>query len=131
MVGVVHGEILFTDCELSLQIAGEGDWLRDANVVGKRTLKHDEIIPVLFGKASAARNCYRELRLEFQNASGRQVDVVFRCYNDAVAFRYDVPQQGGMKSIVIADEGSSFGVAANPTAYIQVLEIFARRTNTL
>ena len=119
-----HGKALFTDCELSLQIASEGDWFRNTKLIGKRTEKRNETIPVFFGKSSSARNQYRELRLNFSGASGQKIDAVFRCYNDAIAFRYEIPQQGADGRIVIADEATSFGVAGNPTSYIQVLKDF-------
>ncbi len=119
-----HDKVLFTNCALSLQVAGQGDWFQTAHLIGKRTAKHSEAIPVLFGKSSSAHNDYRELRLNVSGAGGQKIDAVFRCYNDALAFRYEIPQQGADAHIVIADEGTSFGVAGNPTAYIQVLENF-------
>ncbi|MGZ4987927.1 MAG: glycoside hydrolase family 97 protein, partial [Limisphaerales bacterium] len=119
-----HGKVLFTNCDLSLRIAGDGDWFRNSRLIGKRTAKHSKIIPVHFGKSSSTQNHYEELRLNFISTAGHKIDAVFRCYNDAVAFRYEVPQQGTNAHIVIADEGTSFDVTGNPTAYIQVLENF-------
>src|SRR4051812_11274274 len=78
-----HGKVLFTNCDLSLEIAGHGDWFRNSRLIGKRTAKHSETIPVHFGKSSSAQNHYEELRLKFVSAGGQNVDAVFRCYNDA------------------------------------------------
>ena len=50
------------------------------------------------------------------------MDVVFRCYNDAIAFRYEVPKQAGMKRLTVTEEGTSFVPAGNPRAYVQYLE---------
>lgn len=116
--------VLFTNCDLSLEVAGHGDRFRNAQIVGTKTTTHRETVPVQFGKSSSARNDYQELRIHFRSASSQSVDAVFRCYNDAVAFRYEVAHQGGDERIVIADENTSFGVAGNPTSYIQVLENF-------
>ena len=48
--------------------------------------------------------------------------MVFRCYNDAIAFRYEVPKQAGMKRLTVTEEGTSFVPTGNPRAYVQYLE---------
>jgi alpha-glucosidase len=118
------GKELFTNCDLSLEISGKVDLFRSALLLGVERGKRDQTIPVLFGKSASARDHYNELRLKFIRGTGERIDAVFRCYDDALAFRYEVPQQLGTDRIVIADEATSFGVCGNPTAYIQVLENF-------
>ena len=50
------------------------------------------------------------------------MEVVFRCYNDAIALRYEVPKQAGMKRLTVTEEGTSFAPVGNPRAYVQYLE---------
>jgi alpha-glucosidase len=45
--------------------------------------------------------------------------VVFRCFNDSVALRYEI---GGKGKTVVSEEGTSFGFLSNPKAYYQTLE---------
>ena len=88
----------------------------------KQSRSSDEPIPVLFGKTAQADNRFRETRYILETSNHRRVDVVFRCYNDAVAFRYEVPKSKGATSITIRDETTSFRLEDNPTVYAQYLE---------
>jgi alpha-glucosidase len=48
--------------------------------------------------------------------------VVFRCYDDGIAFRYEVPKGPEEASITITEETTSFGLQGEPLAYAQYLE---------
>jgi alpha-glucosidase len=117
-----HGKPILTGCRLSLAVRGEGDLLAGARLVRRNTRVNNRRIRVLFGKASVAQDNYREARFSFESLQKKRLDVVFRCYNDAIAFRYEVPAQERLDEVVITEEGSSFALAGNPTAYLQILE---------
>ncbi len=46
----------------------------------------------------------------------------FRCFDDAVAFRYELPREKGVPRVVIEDETTRFSATAGTTAYFQSLE---------
>lgn len=117
-----HGKPALTHCRLSLEARGEGDLLAGVRVVRQRSRVNNRQVRVLFGKASVAQDNYREARFSFETPRKKRLEVVFRCYNDAIAFRYEVPAQEGLDEVVITEEGSSFTLAGNPTAYLQILE---------
>lgn len=120
----VGGKERLGPCRLGLTVKGFGDLFAGVRVLDQRRRTVDERIPVLFGKASEARNHFEELRLQLAGAGGMRVDVVFRCFDDAVAFRYEIPEQREWSSVTVADERSTFGVLDRPTAYVQYLENF-------
>lgn len=66
------------------------------------------------GQRSRVKNTYKELRLELleQSAGGRKFAVVFRAYNDGVAFRYELPASG-WGAFVMEKELSEFAFAGN------------------
>ena len=117
-----RGKPLLTDARLSLEIAGEGDLLAGARLQAVRQRTLNERVKVLFGKCDSARNRYRELRLSLESSRQRRFDVVFRCYDDAVAVRYEIPKNTREETLTVADEGTSFTLAGNPLAYVQYLE---------
>ncbi len=117
-----RGKPLFTDARLSLEVAGEGDLLVSARQRQAEQRTTNEQVKILFGKADKARNHYRELRLSLETPHKRRFDVVFRCYDDAIALRYEIPKSGNKEPLTIADEGTSFTLAGNPLAYVQYLE---------
>jgi len=54
-----------------------------------------------FGKRRQVRDQHNELRLVLrEKPGGRNFDVIFRAFNDGVAFRYVLPAQDGMKTFI-------------------------------
>lgn len=86
----------------------------------------DETYSVYPGKASRARDHYHEavITLEERNAPGRQLQVIFRAYDDGVAVRYRFPEQPGVRALTIAEERSTFEFAGEPWAYTLPLRSF-------
>ncbi len=117
-----RGRPLLNACRLSLEVSDGGDLLKGASPIAERRASANKRIPVLFGKADHAEDTYRELQLTFENPLHRRVTVEFRCYNDAVALRYEVPKQPGSDKLTVLDEGTSFTPAGDPMAYVQYLE---------
>jgi alpha-glucosidase len=121
--GRFHGERILTDCSLGLQTADSGELLAGARVLQRRTRAVERRIPVLFGKADYANETFREIRFVLINHEHRRVEVVFRCYDDAIAFRYELPTPA-KAPVTITDESTSFNLEGDPMAYVQYLENF-------
>ena len=116
------GRDLLDDCRLGLTVLGAGDLMEGALVTKVERSSHRETIRVLFGKSESASNDYEEMRVTVQNWSGAVATVVFRCFDDAVAFRYEAPAVGART--VVTEEQSSFKLVGNPKAHVQYLEHF-------
>jgi alpha-glucosidase len=113
---------IFRDCRLELDDAAHGGLLQGATLHRVQNSSHDGQVKVLFGKTVVARDRYRELRLSYENARNVKLDVVFRCFDDAIAFRYVLPKQRAMDWLVLADEATTFQIEGNPAIYTQHLE---------
>lgn len=118
------GKPILSHCELSLQTKDAGEWLAGAQVLNESRRSVNERVPVLFGRSSQADDRYNELHLALETAQHRRMDVYFRCYNDAIAFRYVLLASGPAEVAVITNEATSFQFAGNPMAYPQYLENF-------
>ncbi|HEY0866457.1 MAG TPA: glycoside hydrolase family 97 protein [Fimbriimonas sp.] len=116
------GEPLFEPSLLSLSVSGEGDLLEGAKLLGHEKASRHAKIAVLFGRNATAEDRYQELLLKYESRQGTLFNVVFRCYDDAIAFRYEIPSQKDRKQVTIADEGTTFALSGDPTAYVQYLE---------
>jgi alpha-glucosidase len=119
-----RGKELLTGCGLGLQTLDGGELMAGAKVVQERRRTVDERVPVLFGKSDHANDRFAEVRYALESAQHRRVDVVFRCYNDAVALRYELAATPQASSVTVSNETTSFGVAGNPGAFVQYLENF-------
>src|SRR5262245_26403139 len=117
-----RGKRILIDCGLGLQTADSGDLMVGARVMNKRSRSVDERIPVLFGRADHANDRFRESRFTLETPQRRGVDVILRCYNDAIALRYELPTWENATSVTITNETTSFRLEGEPTAYVQYLE---------
>ena len=70
----------------------------------------DEVWEPLWGKTDRVRNHYNEyvFRVGEPEKGGRTLEVIFRLYNDGVAFRYVFPEASGFGSFAIRDEKTGF-----------------------
>lgn len=116
------GKEILAQCSLGLELAGAGELMAGARIVAEKDRTVDEPVPVHFGRSSSARDHFTERRYSVENDQGRRTDVIFRCYNDAIAVRYDLPALPNQSSLTITDETTSFRLAGNPSAYVQYLE---------
>ena len=117
-----RGKPILTECGLGLQTFGAGDLLAGARVLDERRRSVAERIPVWFGKADHADDRFHEVRYALETPQRRRVDVVFRCYDDAIALRYELPADTNAASVTITDETTSFRLEGQPTAFVQYLE---------
>jgi alpha-glucosidase len=113
---------ILTECGLGLQIADAGDLMVGARVLHERSRAVDERVPVRFGKSDHANDRFRETRYTLETPQHRRADVVFRCYDDAIALRYELPTPEKAASVTVTDESTSFRVEGEPTAFVQYLE---------
>ena len=75
------------------------------------------------GKASVVRDHYRALRLDLEEtaAPNRKLSVEARAYDDAIAFRYLVPEQAAIGDASVSKEITEFRIAKDATTYALAL----------
>jgi alpha-glucosidase len=73
----------------------------------------DETYTLPQGKVSTYRNNANELTVILKK-EGKEVDVIFRVYNDGIAFRYEIPGEG---EIEISGESSAIQLAGENFTY--------------
>ncbi|HEX9981060.1 MAG TPA: glycoside hydrolase family 97 protein [Flavobacterium sp.] len=73
--------------------------------------------PVL-GEVASIKNHYNELYVELlQPATGRKLNIVFRAFNEGIAFRYDLPQQEKLNYFVVSRELTEFNLTGDHKAF--------------
>lgn len=95
--------------------------LRKFILINSDTKEVDETWKPVWGEVSLVRNNYTELFLELKdiNPSEILVNIIFRVFNDGVAFRYEFPQQPKLNHFVVADELTQFKMTGdNKTFWI-------------
>ena len=76
---------------------------------------YDDVWHRIWGKSGMVRNDCEELRVTLQCRADpdRTMDVIWRVYNDGVAFRFYLPRQRGIKQFKLTSESSWFRFADN------------------
>jgi len=117
---------LLTESELGIEFLESGMLKNGLRIKSISTDSKDETYPVFFGKSSTARDHYNEsvISLEEKSAPSRRFDMVFRAYDDGVAFRYFFSSQPAMADFNITAENTCFTFNGNPKAYALFLESF-------
>lgn len=74
-----------------------------------------------WGERRKIRNHYHEQAFHLRQTTGdkREMTIVFRVFDDAIAFRYEWPQQPALKHFEITDELTEFALASDPVALWQ------------
>lgn len=73
--------------------------------------------PVL-GEQSSIQNTYNQVTyFLLQKETNRKLNIIFRVYNEGVAFRYDFPKQETLNHFIISDEKTTFNLVENHKAF--------------
>ena len=112
------GDTILADSRLSLTL-DESQLDSDFRIIGTREVsKNGEWTPVV-GSRSSYPDAYNErvVQLSSSPKEGRRIDLVFRAYNEGVAFRYTVPKQEGLTRFEIKSENTEFQFTADHFVY--------------
>lgn len=83
-----------------------------------QTRNFDEVWHPVLGEQTNIRNRYNELKIALlQKSSGRKINLVFRVFDEGVAFRYEFPKQPNLNYFVVADELTQFKLTSNCKAF--------------
>lgn len=118
-----QGKTVLEPSTLSLELQDQpplGANVRIADVIRSTT---DETYHLVTGKASEVRDHFNALRLQVEETAEpkRQLVIEARAYNDAIAFRYVVPEQPSIHDFNLTREKTEFRLAKDATTYSLVL----------
>ena len=114
-----QGKALVEPSALRLDLKDQPPLGTNVRIVNSTGSKTDETYRLVAGKASSVRNYFNALRVELdENGSpGRKLVMEARAYDDAVAFRYVVPEQPSLSEFRLAKEGTEFRISKDPFIY--------------
>ena len=114
-----RGKPLIRSSQLGFVLREMPDLQSDLQVVSARQRSQNEQWQPVWGQRSNIVDHFNELSLDLQEttALARKLTVIFRVYNDGVAFRYVIPEQNNLRDFVIEAELSQFAFAQNFSAW--------------
>ncbi len=113
------GASVLVDSPLGLDFLGATALDRDFEIVGRDRHSHDDTWQNPFGAKRSVRDHYNQLRVSLRErqAPGRRLDIIFRAYDEGVAFRYFLPKQKGIDKFTLSSENTGFYFARDVFAY--------------
>ncbi len=113
---VYHNDVpVITPSKLGIALRSQPDFSQGLEITDAVQSSFDETWEQPWGVQRLIRNHYNELRLTLVTTAEprRKLVVVFRAFDDGVAFRYEFPEQGHLNDFVIMDELTEFNLPAD------------------
>ena len=113
------GEPVLIDSRLGFLLADQDKLERRLAVIGATRASHDETWEQPWGEQRFVRDHHNELTVRFEEDSDekRRFGVVFRVFDDAVAFRYLSDDTSVGETLHVAEELTEFNIAQDGTAW--------------
>ena len=133
------GQEVIAPSRLGFVLKDAGKLDRNFAASGSATRTVDETWEQPWGERRYVRDHFNELRVKLTETSARhrELNLVFRVFDDGVGFRYEFPDQPTLHEVVIDDELTEFTITPQATAWWipaghpeadNDLEILIRRT---
>lgn len=99
---------------MGVYLKGEADLASHFKITDTKTISVNESWKPVLGEVSVIKNQYNQLTISLeQMVTGRKMNIVFKAYDEGIAFRYEFPKQDKLNYFIISDEKSEFNLAGN------------------
>ncbi|MET0393164.1 MAG: glycoside hydrolase family 97 protein [Chitinophagaceae bacterium] len=112
-----NGQPVVLSSSLGFSLDADSSFFKSFRLAGTENREVNESWQPAWGEMRTIRNHYREVKAHLRHASGRLLDIVFRVFADGVGFRYEFPQQAGLKYFIVTNELTQFNLAGDHTAF--------------
>ncbi|GAP72655.1 alpha-glucosidase [Candidatus Symbiothrix dinenymphae] len=116
-----NGRNIVEKSDLGFSFKGENDLQKGLHIVQATPSSHHEIWkPVVKSKHAQIADTYNELTLVAAEKADkrRRLDIVFRVYDDGVAFRYKLYRSERIGNRQLTKELTTFAIPGNPDAWV-------------
>ena len=120
------GNPLIVRSNLGLEFQGQSLLGEDMKMLDVKRTAVEQSYKLYGGKTSHVKDNFHSLKLNLKEGAGlgRKLDIEARAYNDAVAFRYIVPEQPNFSEFSLTNENTEFRVSKDAITYALVLPDF-------
>ena len=114
-----NGKMIIHPSSLGFEIFGEESLSKNFKLIREQHKKHDETIEMPWGEDQFIDNHYHEVAFYLAESKDyrRIMTLRFRVFDNAVAFRYEIPPQPKFSQISIKEELTQFNVDPNSVAW--------------
>ncbi|QZT37768.1 glycoside hydrolase family 97 protein [Halosquirtibacter xylanolyticus] len=110
-------QLVIGKSRLGLQFKNLDNLDREIIAVDCDTIMHREQWKPVWGQTSSIRNDYNEVVWTLRNEARLEMKVHFRVFDDGIAFRYVMPNNSLVDSVLVSKELSQFNIKGNPDSW--------------
>lgn len=114
------GKLLIAPSKLGFILTDGLNMVRGFSMTGSEKAAAKQTWEQPWGERRYVTDNHNELLVRFKQSDvqgARLMNVRFRLFDDGVGFRYELPEQPGIKTMKIADETTEFDIAPKGTAW--------------
>ena len=108
------GNAIVNESSLGIKLKDTDDLASGFSIdsVGRTTF--NEVWKPVLGEQASIVNHHNQLVIALsQQKSGRKINIVFRVFDEGVAFRYEFPKQKNLNYFIVSDEVTQFNLTGN------------------
>ena len=111
---------------LSLELQNQKPLGESVKVISIEKSSFDHSYELITGKTSLVHDQYNEVTIHLQEnrIPARKLIIEARAYDDAIAFRYIVPEQSNIQEFRLSRERTEFKISKDAITYSQILPNF-------
>lgn len=111
-------KLVIKESFLGIKLKEGGDLTSGFSIVDSHSSTFDEVWHPVVGEQTAIKNHYNEMIFKLnQDNTGKKITIVFKVYDEGVAFRYEFPKQEKLNYFIISDEVSEFNLTGNHNVF--------------
>ena len=109
------GKPIIQKSKLGIQLKDQPSFAGGFTLVKNTTSTTDETWEPVWGEVKRIRNHYTELAITLSQTAhnNRSMIIRFRLFDDGLGFRYEFPEQNGLKYFVVSDEKTEFNLTGD------------------
>ncbi len=116
------GKPVVKDSGLGFELKGQPQLSSKFIIRNSEVKEYNQIWKPVWGEVAAIRDHHRQYTLWLQQkldnmTPGREVILRFRVFNDGVGFRYEFPEQEGLKDLIVTDEKTEINLTGDHKAF--------------
>ena len=110
-----NNSIIVNDSEMGILFSNGTDLSGNLSIISSDKKSFNEDWHPLYGEEEKINNHYNELKISLTNQKN-EFDIIFRAYDDGIAFKYVVPEQKNFSNYDIIDEKTEFNLSSKDSA---------------
>ena len=110
-----NNSIIVNDSEMGILFSDGTDLSSNLSIKSSSQKSFNEDWHPLYGEEEKINNHYNELKISLTNQNN-EFDIIFRAYDDGIAFKYVVPEQKNFSNYNIIDEKTEFNLSSKDSA---------------